>query len=91
MDSNKLEDATVEELDALLLTEQAAVDEHKEKVRALKKARDIAFEKREVVRKVANLSPAGLTALAQVIGPEGMESLAKFGVPGGVLKKVDES
>lgn len=78
MDS--LKDVSVEELDALLAVEQANLDALKDKVRVLKKARDVAFEKREVVRKITGLNPAGLAALAQIVGPEGMESLTKFGV-----------
>lgn len=91
MDSKKLEDCSLEELEALLLVEQTAADEHKKKVRAIKRLRDVAFERLEVVRKVSNLSPAGLTALAQVIGPEGMASLTKFGVPGGTVEKAPKS
>lgn len=87
------QELSVQALDELLLKESVFREEHLLKLKALKKRRDVAFEKDETRKRIEKLDHAGRNALAQMIGPEGVANLAKLGIDllGTKAAKVEEA
>lgn len=71
--------AELARLDAELLEDSAAIAAMKEKLRAKRERRDTLAARLEIVRKYNLSSPAEQRAFAEMIGPEGMKSLAEYG------------
>lgn len=77
----------VKELDELIAAKCAELDTMKGDIRELRRRRDIAHARGEIIRKLGLANDAERKALQQLVGEAGgIENLAAFGSVGGVAK-----